>query len=277
MDFNQIDGFLLSALREDIGAGDVTTECCVPESAVSNGVFRAKADGVVCGLAVAARVFALTDARVVFSPSVKDGDAVKTGGVIADIFGPSRSILTAERVALNVLQHMSGVATAARLASEAVAGTRARIVDTRKTTPGMRVLEKYAVRTGGAYNHRFGLSDGVLIKDNHIKAAGGITNAVECARKAVSHTLKIEVECETRENVKEALACGADIIMLDNMTAEEMRENVALIAGRAIIEASGNMGSRIPLREVAETGADFISVGSMTHSAAALDISLKLN
>ncbi|MDR0917107.1 MAG: carboxylating nicotinate-nucleotide diphosphorylase [Oscillospiraceae bacterium] len=275
MDFLQFDDFIRAALREDIGTGDITTESCVPESARSVGVFVAKADGVICGIDIAERVFALVDGQIKLVKRVSDGENVKKGDVIAEISGSSRGILTGERVALNLLQHLSGVATAAYHASQAVAGTRAKIVDTRKTTPGMRVLEKYAVRVGGASNHRFGLSDGVLIKDNHIKAAGGITQAVTAARNAAPHTLKIEVECETRDMVREALECRAEIIMLDNMTNAEMRECVALIAGRALVEASGNMGER-DLRAVADTGVDFISIGALTHSVAALDISLKL-
>ncbi|MBR5381382.1 MAG: carboxylating nicotinate-nucleotide diphosphorylase [Oscillospiraceae bacterium] len=274
MNFLGLDDFLKEALREDIGTGDITTEACVPESAVSRGEFRAKASGVVCGTDVLRRVFALLDARVSVTVLICDGGHVEKGGVIAKIEGPSRSILTGERVALNLLQHMSGIATAAAEAAEAVKGTGASIADTRKTTPGMRVLEKYAVKTGGGSNHRFNLSDGVLIKDNHISAAGGIKNAVAAVRGNIPHTLKVEVETETLEMVEEALEAGADIIMLDNMTVPQMKEAVALIAGRALTEASGNMGER-DLREVAETGVDIISIGALTHTVKALDISLK--
>ena len=269
-----LDDFIISALKEDIGTGDITTESCVPADAVSHGYFKAKAEGVVCGVDVLRRGFALIDPDVKVTVLVKDGGRGKKGDVIAEIEGSSRSILTGERVSLNLLQHMSGIATAAAEASASVAGTKARIADTRKTTPGLRVLEKYAVKTGGGSNHRFNLSDGVLIKDNHILAAGGIKNAVEAVRKNIPHTLKIEVETETMDQVKEALAAGADIIMLDNMTVQQMKDAVDFIAGRARTEASGNMGER-NLREVAETGVDIISIGALTHTVKALDISLK--
>ncbi|MBR6259630.1 MAG: carboxylating nicotinate-nucleotide diphosphorylase [Oscillospiraceae bacterium] len=269
-----LDDFLISALKEDIGTGDITTESCVPASAVSHGFFKAKAEGVVCGVDVLRRVFALIDPAVKVTVLVEDGGRVKKGDIIAEIEGASRSILTGERVSLNLLQHMSGIATATAEASASVVGTKARIADTRKTTPGLRVLEKYAVKTGGGSNHRFNLSDGVLIKDNHIVAAGGIRNAVEAVRNNIPHTLKIEVETETMEQVKEALDAVADIIMLDNMTVPQMKEAVDFIAGRAKTEASGNMGER-DLRQVAETGVDIISIGALTHTVRALDISLK--
>ena len=276
MNYIGLDDFLLSALKEDIGTGDITTESCIPAYAVSKGWFRAKADGVVCGISVVQRVFALLDKEVEVRALVKDGDAVKKGDTIATIEGPSRSVLSGERVALNLLQHLSGVATATAKAVQAVAGTGAIIVDTRKTTPGMRVLEKQAVKAGGGGNHRFNLADGVLIKDNHIVAAGGITQAVAAVRKNCPHTLKIEVETETMEQVQEALDAGADIIMLDNMTNDQMRDAVNRIAGRALTEASGNMGER-DLRQVAETGVNLISIGALTHTVRALDISLKFH
>ena len=274
MNYLGLDNFLLDALKEDIGTGDITTECCVPEEAQSRAVFRCKQAGVVCGLEVARRVFFLLDPKVQFESKVSEGTKVQVGDVVATISGPSRSILSGERVALNLMQHMSGVATQTARMVERVAGTKAVIVDTRKTTPGMRVLEKYAVRMGGGTNHRFNLADGVLIKDNHIVAAGGITNAVNNARKMVPHTLKIEVETTNFEEIQEALEAGADIIMLDNMSCADMKKAVGLIAGRAKVEASGNMGSR-DIREVAEAGVDLISIGALTHSAEALDISLQ--
>lgn len=274
MNYLGLDSFLLSALQEDIGTGDITTECCVPETEQSRAVFRCKQAGVVCGLDVAKRVFALLDDKVVFTATVAEGTPVQVGDIVATISGPSRSILSGERVALNLMQHMSGVATQTARLVEQVRGTNAVIVDTRKTTPGMRVLEKYAVRMGGGTNHRFNLADGVLIKDNHIVAAGGITNAVNNARKIVPHTLKIEVETTNFAEIQEALDAGADIIMLDNMSCADMAEAVKRIAGRAKVEASGNMGSR-DVREVAETGVDLISVGALTHSVEALDISLQ--
>ena len=276
MDFAypSLDDFLLAALREDIGTGDVTTNSCVPVNAVSKGFFKTKEPGIVCGLFVAKRVFELLDNSIRFSPCSSDGDFVETGCVIAEISGPSRCILTGERTALNLLQHLSGVATRTAEAVKAISGTKARIVDTRKTTPGLRLLDKYAVRCGGGSNHRFNLSDGILIKDNHIAAAGGITNAVRFARNNCPFTVKIEVETETPVQVEEALAAGADIIMFDNMTIEEMAAAVKKIGGLALTEASGNMGER-DLRAVAGTGVDYISIGALTHSVKSLDISLK--
>lgn len=276
MNYIGLDELLLAALREDVGTGDITTMSCIPEQAVSTGRFVAKEDMTVCGLQVAARVFALVDDAVVFTALAQEGNTVRKGDCIARVEGKSRSVLTAERVALNLLQRMSGIATRTAQAVSAVAGTGARIVDTRKSTPGLRVLEKYAVRAGGGTNHRFNLADGVLIKDNHICAAGGIRAAVEAVRRNAPHTLRIEVETETLEQVREALDVGADIIMLDNMDNEQMRAAVELIAGRAITEASGNMGEK-DLRAVAETGVNCISIGALTHSVRSVDISLKFD
>ena len=271
-----LDKLILDALAEDLGTGDITTESCIPEDAVSTGFFRAKMDGVFCGMDVLARVFYLVDRRVTVTPLVRDGDEVKKGENIAKVSGPSRSVLCGERVALNLVQHMSGIATATRKAVKAVEGTGCVIVDTRKMTPGLRVLEKYAVKAGGGRNHRFNLADGVLIKDNHIVAAGGIRDAIGAVRRNAPHTLKVEIECETEDQVREALEAGADIIMLDNMSVEDMRKCVRFIDRRALTEASGNMGER-DLREVAETGVDIISIGALTHSVTALDISLKFS
>lgn len=271
---DQIDGLLRRALEEDIGAGDITTESTVAADRLIRGRLIAKEPGTVCGLPVAVRVFELLDGGTEWNFRVREGGDVLPGTVIAELSGPARPILTGERVALNFLQHLSGIATKTREASAQVAGTRAVIADTRKTVPGLRVLEKYAVRVGGGSNHRFNLSDGVLIKDNHIRASGGIRRAVEQARKYAPHTLKIEVETETMAQVQEAISSGADIIMLDNMTLAEMADAVALIAGRAMVEASGNMGEK-DLRKVAATGVDIISVGALTHSVRALDISLR--
>ncbi len=276
MDFIGLDRLILDALAEDLGTGDITTQSCIPEDAVSSGTFRAKQDGVFCGMEVLTRVFHLVDERVAVTPLVRDGDEVKKGDGIADITGPSRSVLYGERVALNLVQHMSGVATATRRAVKAVEGTGAVIVDTRKMTPGLRVLEKYAVKAGGGNNHRFNLADGVLIKDNHIVAAGGIAQAISAVRRNAPHTLRVEIEAETVDQVRQSLDAGADIIMLDNMTNEMMAECVKLIGGRAITEASGNMGER-DLRAVAETGVNYISIGALTHSVTALDISLKFS
>ena len=274
MNYFGLDDFLLAALREDIGTGDITTESCIPEDAKSHGWFKAKEEGVVCGIDVAARVFSLLDDEIVFTPKVTDGTTVQNGEIIAEIEGSSRSVLTGERVALNLMQRMSGVATRTARAAAAVKGTNTRIVDTRKSTPGLRVLEKYAVRMGGGYNHRFNLADGILIKDNHISAAGSITKAIETVRKSVPHTLKIEIETESIEQVQEAISAGAEIIMLDNMDVPTMEKAVKLIAGRAITEASGNMGDR-DLAEIASSGVDVISIGALTHSVRSMDISLK--
>jgi len=286
LDYPGLDDFLRRALNEDIGTGDVTTNCCVEETAKSKGSFYMKEPGIICGLNVAARVFELLDDTVRVDMLVSDGDTVSTGDVVAEISGPSRAILTGERVALNLLQHMSGVATRTAEAALEVSGMKTLIKDTRKTTPGMRALEKYAVKCGGGSNHRFNLADGALIKDNHIRAAGGIENAVrrmrETAREHNSplredHTpMLIEVETESLGQVGQALSAGADIIMLDNMSVEMMAQAVKLINGRALTEASGNMGER-DLRAIAETGVDFISIGALTHSVKALDISLKFD
>jgi nicotinate-nucleotide pyrophosphorylase (carboxylating) len=245
------------------------------KSSTVSGVLKAKEDMIVCGLNVSARVFSLLDKESVFTPRFADGDFLKSGAVLADICGDAASLLQAERVALNLLQRMCGVATLTAKYVQAVAGTKVRIVDTRKTTPGLRILEKYAVRIGGGINHRTGLYDGVLIKENHIAASGGIAAAISRARSYIPHTLKIEVETESLADVKEALSAGADIIMLDNMDLKTMKEAVALIAGRAIVEASGgvNLGT---VRSIAETGVDIISVGALTHSAPSMDISMLL-
>ncbi|NLA86310.1 MAG: carboxylating nicotinate-nucleotide diphosphorylase [Clostridiales bacterium] len=273
-DYFGLDNLISTALAEDIGTGDITTISCVPEASVSKGKFIAKAGGVVCGTAVLTRLFYILDKRVRVNVLLSDGAHVKRSGVIAEIEGPSRSLLTGERTALNFLQHLSGIATKTDEVIRSIGGYHTQIVDTRKTLPGLRVLEKHAVCCGGGKNHRFGLSDGVLIKDNHIVAAGGIKQAVDAVKKTAPHTLKIEVETENIKQIEEALSAGADIIMLDNMTIPEMSMAVKHIAGRAITEASGNMGDR-DLRAVAETGVDYISIGALTHSVKALDISLR--
>lgn len=269
-----LNDLIEKALKEDVGTGDITTLSTIPADKTITGRFIAKETGILCGVDVVRAVFAFVDPSIVLEFANKDGDKIVKGDVIATVSGLARSILTGERLALNLLQHMSGVATRTFEAVEKVKGTNARIADTRKTTPGLRVLEKYAVKCGGGSNHRFNLADGVLIKDNHIEAAGGITAAVEMARRNIPHTLKIEVEIETFEQLEEALAAGADIIMLDNMSNEDMKKAVEIVAGRAITEASGNMGEK-DLRAVAKTGVDLISIGALTHSVKALDISLK--
>jgi len=276
LDYLLVDDIILRALKEDMPMGDITTESTVPEDEMSSARLIAKEDIVVAGLEVFCRVFSLLDRNIYIERYVNDGDKVKTGTIILRISGNSRAMLKAERTALNLLQRMSGIATATRKLVDILEGTNAKIVDTRKTAPGLRYLDKMAVRMGGGTNHRFNLSDGVLIKDNHIKASGGITAAVKRAKERVPHTVKIEVETETMEQVKEALAAGADIIMLDNMKPEDMKKAVAYINGRALTEASGNITAD-NLAIVAETGVDLISSGSLTHSVKAADISLKFD
>ncbi|PKM72309.1 MAG: nicotinate-nucleotide diphosphorylase (carboxylating) [Firmicutes bacterium HGW-Firmicutes-16] len=274
MDYLGLDELIRSALKEDVGTGDITTISCISEENRCEAFFLAKDTGIICGIDIAARVFHLVDERIALIPNMRDGVSVKKGDIIAAVSGPARGILTGERVALNLMQRLSGTATATAKAVSEVSGTKAKICDTRKSTPGLRVLEKYAVRIGGGHNHRFNLSDGVLIKDNHIAAAGGIAKAIEAARAVVPHVMKIEVETETLDEVRQALDAGADIIMLDNMSIKMMAEAVSIIGGRALTEASGNMGER-DLLEVAKTGVDYISIGALTHSVKALDISLK--
>jgi nicotinate-nucleotide pyrophosphorylase (carboxylating) len=263
------------ALQEDLGPGDITSESTIRPDSVSTAVMLAKQELVLAGLEVAREVFHYIDPNIQFTAFVKDGDRVNAGTEIAKLLGNTRALLAGERVALNLLQHLSGIATMTAHYVERVKGLKAEVLDTRKTLPGLRRLEKYAVRAGGGRNHRFGLYDGVLIKDNHIKAAGGITKAVEDAGKSAHHLLKIEVETKTLDEVREAIAAQADIIMLDNMPIEMMREAVRLIAGRALVEASGNITLE-SIRAVAETGVDAISSGSLTHSAPAADISMKI-
>lgn len=262
-------------LAEDIGPGDITTDSVVPPELVTTGFIKAKQEGVVAGLPVAEAVFRRLDPELVFIPQVDEGAAVAAGTVLARLEGRARTILTGERLALNFLQRLSGVATVTSRLVRLVEGYPVRLVDTRKTTPGLRVLEKYAVRVGGGHNHRLGLFDAVLIKDNHIRAAGGIRQAVERARRAVPHTVRVEVETEDLAGVAEALEAGADIIMLDNMDLETMARAVRLVDGRALLEASGGItADTLPL--AAAAGVDVISVGALTHSAPALDISLDL-
>jgi nicotinate-nucleotide pyrophosphorylase (carboxylating) len=266
-------------LEEDVGTGDITTMATVPAGHRSVGIIHAKDDGVVAGLPVAQLVFETVDPALRFAAKVREGQRVERGTVLAEVEGATHSILTGERLALNLLQRLSGIATQTRRFVEAVAGFPVRIADTRKTTPGHRLLEKYAVRVGGGANHRFGLYDAVMIKDNHIKAAGGIAAAVAAARSRIPHTMTIEVEAETVAEAEEAAAAGADIVMLDNMGTADMAEAVRRIRGvapRVVIEASGGMALE-RVKEVAACGVDVISVGGLTHSVRALDISLDLN
>ena len=269
-----LDKLIMNALSEDVGTGDITTESTIPETARAHGLYKAKESGVLCGIGVAARVFELIDCDIEFTPLKRDGDRIEKGEIIAEVRGKATNVLTGERVGLNLMQRMSGIATRTAEAVAQVEGTGAKICDTRKTTPGLRVVEKYAVKVGGGTNHRFNLADGILIKDNHIVAAGSITNAVRAARANAPHTLKIEVEVETFDELNEALDAGADIIMLDNMSCEDMKKAVGIVNGRAVTEASGNMGDR-NLKEVADCGVDLISIGALTHSVRSLDISLK--
>ncbi|MEZ4496069.1 MAG: carboxylating nicotinate-nucleotide diphosphorylase [Thermomicrobiales bacterium] len=267
------------ALTEDIGPGDITSLSTVAPGATAEGVMIAKQAGVISGIDVAAYVFERVDPEVIFIPKVANGTRVAAGQVIAALEGNARSVLAGERVALNLLQRLSGVATLTAAYVAAVAGTNASIVDTRKTTPGLRALEKAAVRDGGGRNHRLGLSDGVLIKDNHLAAIGGadrVTRAIGLAKARAPHTAKVEVEVTTLAEAEEAALAGADIIMLDNMSVAEMTEAVRIIAKRALVEASG--GVRLDtVGAIAATGVDIISVGALTHSAPALDISLKFS
>ncbi len=272
-----VEKIIRSALEEDLGWGDVTTDSTIPADTEIKGRFIAKEEGVVCGLGVVGTVFRILDETVVFEPLVQEGQKVAKGDIIAHISGKARSILKGERTGLNLLQRMSGIASMTRRFADQAAGTSARIADTRKTAPGLRILDKYAVRMGGGYNHRFNLSDMVLIKDNHIKAAGGITPAVRAAKARLSHAVKIEVEVESLLELDEAIRAGADIVMLDNMSLDMMREATGLAAGRVLLEASGNValqGER-SIRKIAETGVDIISIGALTHSVAAMDISLR--
>ena len=266
---------LLAALQEDLGSGDITTAALIPSGRRARARVVAKAPLVLAGLAVAAEVFRLADPSLQWKSLASEGDTLEAGSPIARIQGSARGILGAERVALNFLQHLSGIATLTRRFVEAVRGTGVQILDTRKTLPGLRWLEKHAVRVGGGRNHRMGLSDGILIKDNHIALAGGVARAVRAARSAAPHTLRIQVEVQSLAEVRAALEAGADALLLDNMSPELLRKAVALARGRAFLEASGNV-TLDRVREVAETGVDAISVGALTHSAPAADIALEM-
>ena len=270
---NEIDRIIRTALAEDIGWGDITTRACIEPESQSRAELVAKEDFVLAGIDVAAQVFSAVDATVSFEKLREDGRTIRRGEVLAWIKGASASLLQGERVALNLLQRMSGIATLTGLFVEAVDGTGARIVDTRKTTPGLRYLEKYAVRAGGGQNHRYALCDGILIKENHIHAAGGVTAAIQRAKSAAPHTIKVEVETTTLAEVEEALLAGADIILLDNMSLDELRQAVKVVDGRALTEASGGVNLK-SVRAIAETGVDLISVGALTHSYRSVDISL---
>lgn len=269
-----VDDLIKKALEEDINYIDSTTDLLIPEDSRSEAYFMAKADGVAAGLDIAARVFTLLDPEIKIDFLVDDGARVCKGERIANISGHTRAMLKAERTSLNILQHMSGIATYTRKCVDLVEGTKASVTDTRKTLPGLRALQKYAVTLGGGRNHRFNLTDAAMLKDNHIDAYGGITAAVTELKKKAGHMLQIEVEARTLEDVQEALNCGVNVIMLDNMSLDDMRKACELVNGRAKTEASGNV-TLDNIRAVAETGVDIISLGALTHSVTAFDISMK--
>jgi nicotinate-nucleotide pyrophosphorylase (carboxylating) len=271
----KIRDIIEAALAEDIGTGDITTQATVSPKKKGRAQAVAKDDFVIAGIDVFAETFQLLDKSIKVNKLIDDGYRAKRGDIIAEVLGSLSNILQAERVALNLFQRMSGIATLTSKYVKAVRGSKAKILDTRKTMPGLRVLDKMAVRIGGGCNHRTGLYDGVIIKDNHIEAAGGIIAAVKAQRKRLPHTLKIEVETKNIKEVKEALNCGVDIIMLDNMTVPAMKKAVDYVAGRAILEASGNVNLQ-SVSEIAATGVDLISIGELTHSVQAADISLKV-
>lgn len=269
-----VDNLILMALQEDISSEDVTTNAVMRESKLGKADLICKQDGVIAGLSVFQRVFELLDETTNVKQYYKDGDEVKKGDLLAEVTGDIRAILSGERTALNFLQRMSGIATYTRSVSELLRGSKTKLLDTRKTTPNMRIFEKYAVKAGGGYNHRYNLSDGILIKDNHIGAAGGVANAVRLAKEYAPFVRKIEVEVENLDMLQEALEAGADIIMLDNMSHEDMKKAVAMTAGRAQTECSGNI-TKENIEKIIDIGVDYVSSGALTHSAPILDVSLK--
>ncbi|MBA3028719.1 MAG: carboxylating nicotinate-nucleotide diphosphorylase [Desulfobacteraceae bacterium] len=272
---HSVSDLIKLALEEDIGSGDITTDYAVPEETKGLGIIVAKESLVLAGLEIAKQVFTHLDSTLFFESVFKDGDRVEKGETALTVEGNMRALLKGERTALNFMQHLSGIATLVRSYVEIIKNKPVRLVDTRKTTPGLRVLEKYAVRTGGGYNHRTGLYDGVLIKDNHIAACGGITPAVEKIRKQISHLVKIEVEVTNLVEVREAIKAGAEVIMLDNMSLDQVREAVSVINGKALVEVSGNVTAKT-LSELADTGVDIISSGALTHSARSVDLSMRI-
>ncbi len=270
-----IDNLIKQALLEDINYIDVATDYLIPKEQCGSAVFMAKADGIVCGVDVAMRVFELIGGKFEYRILKSDGETVAYGDTIAEVSGRVRTLLKGERTALNLIQHMSGIATAANRAVKLVEGTGATIADTRKTLPGLRPLQKYAVTVGGAKNHRYNLSDAAMLKDNHIDAGGGILNAVSSLKKRLGHMTKIEIEVRNLDELKEALEVGVDVIMLDNMDNETMKKAVEMTNGAALLEASGGITEET-IREVAQTGVDIISIGALTHSVKAFDISMKI-
>ena len=271
-----IDTIIQLALMEDSGLGDITSECILNERFKGTGVIVAKQDFVLAGMKVAKKVFRLLDPDCEISSSFKDGDTVSNGELFFSVKGDLLQLLKGERVALNFLQRLSGIATMTRKFIETLGGSDVRLTDTRKTTPGLRILEKEAVRAGGGYNHRMSLYDGILIKDNHIAVAGSIKNAVQAVRNRTSHLMKVEVECATIDDVQEALRVGVEVIMLDNMSLDQMKQAVTLIRKRAVVEASGNV-SLETLNDIAATGVDVISCGALTHQARSVDISMRIS
>ncbi len=270
-----VDDLIKNAIKEDINYIDVATDYLLDENEVSEAVFIAKADGILCGIDVAMRVFRLLDESFTCVLHKKDGDVIKKGDLIAELKGKTVRLLKGERTALNLIQHMSGIATLTNECVKETIGTKATIADTRKTLPGLRSLQKYAVTCGGGRNHRYNLSDCAMLKDNHIDAKGGITPAVKALREKIGHTVKIEVETRTLDEVKEALSAGADIIMLDNMSNETMAEAVKMVDSKALLEASGNL-TKERLHSVAQLGVDILSIGALTHSVEAFDISMRM-
>jgi nicotinate-nucleotide pyrophosphorylase (carboxylating) len=270
-----IDEIILKALKEDINYIDVSADTVIPADQDGAAVFLAKADGVLCGIDIAMRVFELLDDSFKKEVFKKDGDAVKSGDIIAKISGKTAMLLKGERTALNILQHMSGIATATSRCAELVKGTGAMVTDTRKTLPGLRPLQKYAVTVGGGKNHRYNLSDGAMLKDNHLDAYGGIKPAVAALREKIGHMVKIEVEVRDFDELNEALECGVEVIMLDNMSCEDMKKAVEITAGRALLEASGNITLE-NIKDVASTGVNIISLGALTHSVKCFDISMRI-
>ena len=271
-----VDDIIRNALKEDINYIDVSTVYVIPETQQSTARFISKAEGTLCGLEIAMRVFELLDATFTCECYFHDGDSVQKGDLLAEFKGKTACLLQGERTALNVLQHLSGIATATAACVKAVEGTNASIAETRKTLPGLRAMQKYAVTCGGGRNHRYNLSDAAMLKDNHIDAGGGIANTVALLRSKLGHTVRIEVETRNLDEVQQALDAGADIIMLDNMRCDEMKAAVTLIAGRAVTEASGNVTLET-IRKVAETGVDIISIGALTHSVKTFDISMRID
>ncbi|MCR5718274.1 MAG: carboxylating nicotinate-nucleotide diphosphorylase [Oscillospiraceae bacterium] len=269
-----VDSIIHTALEEDIHYVDVTTDYLIPDGHTSRAYYIAKDNGVLCGIEIAKRVFALVGSGVTFTESLTDGTKVRKVDIIARMEGDTKVLLKGERTALNILQHMSGIATATNRCAELVEGTKAKITDTRKTLPGLRRLQKYAVTVGGGYNHRYNLSEGAMLKDNHIDAYGGIVPAVTELRKKIGHMTKIEVEVRNLDELEQALSVGCEIIMLDNMSCADMQKAVEITAGRALLEASGNV-TEANIAEIAKTGVDIISLGALTHSVKCFDISMR--